>query len=669
MSTNSFSRREISEEVDWEDLANEDPEGFANRISIQDLEYYIQEANRIYYNGLEEDSQEHERAVLSDNAFDALTYYYKKRTKKKEVIIGATPIKRMRKRLPFFMPSLDKVKQGKGLSEFISAGSLVYSYKLDGVSGMILYQDSELTGAYIRGDGKIGGDVSFVLDYIQFPEVECQELAIRGEFVIKKKKWQKFKGQSTGTMRNYVSGKLNSTNADESLSEIEFIAYDIISLDGECPKPIDAFEMLKEGGFSIPPFGLLKKPLSSEIANLYISSKEYCFDTDGIILARNKRREIPDILENPKDIVAFKMNLETLTRHTKVRDVEWHITRFGKLFPVIKYEPVFIEGVRLTSASGFHARRIIQEWDLRKGSVVEVVRSGGVIPQVKKVIKKGKGQRFDPEGLREETCEDDIFPEEIKWIGPHLCLVDPDSNDEVKIKRLTHFFKHLKVKGIGEGRIRSLYSAGFDTLEKILSASQKEMMTVRGIGQKLSENFYFGIREAILGARPYRIMAAADCFPHGLGKKFLREITTSIPHFMSLDEDDLYQELIKIRGIGPKRADDFIEGMRNFSVFIDIFPEIEESSLSYFEKLQRGRNKNIQGKTFVLTNFEDNAEDNEVEDYIIDHGGFIANSVSFGVVVVVNNGFDLTTKQKEAFRLDIPVYTLEEFKEDFSIGE
>lgn len=632
------------------DLLNEDPDKVIEQLTDEALLKIIDIADNAYFNS--------SGSGLNDNAYDALRWHAKKRKLRDNLNdVGYLPIDRMRIRLPYFMPSLDKVKADSSLTKFLKSGdTFVWSPKLDGVSAMVVYTNGEISGVYLRGDGITGGNITFMKKYIRAPKriAEYPNIALRGEMIMSKAEYT-----GRGTMRNYVSGLLNSTTERQDLAYIYFIAYDIVYLDGDIlPSQDEALKLLKRLGFNIVDSGILVNPLASTIVELFLQeTEENPFEIDGIVLSRYGERRVPTSLQNPSETVAFKLNLEKIKRKTEVVDVEWNISRNGKYIPVIIYKPVYIEGVRLQRASGSNARRVIDNWQLNRGSKIVVVRSGGVIPQVEEILERGP----DDEPIFQPP---DTYPWE--WKGADIVLTDPDSNEEVLMKRAVYFFEELKIPGIREGMIKRMFDGGLDTLQKIIQASVTELRSIYGIGPVKSNKFYTDIRNRISTAKLYRLMLASNTFGGtSLGKVFLRMISTSIPDFLSY-EDDLYPRLVALRGIGPKRAEAFIIGLEKFKDFLVDFQEVEENNREYFAELERtGGNPNIRGNSFVFTNLQDD----DLEDYIVDNGGTLVSHVTNNVTAVISgNEADITEKMREAFRNGIPIYTVEEFKERFGIG-
>lgn len=636
------------------ELLNEDPDKVIEELTDKSLQKLINICDYYYFNSF--------GTGINDNAYEALRWHARKRklsTGRDE--IGYLPVERLRVKLPFFMPSLDKVKADSSLHKFLQAGKrFIWTPKLDGVSGMITYNNDTISGIYLRGDGNVGGDISFMKKYITAPEKinKFPNIAVRGEFIIQKEIWRRIGGG--GKMRNYVSGLLNSKTERDEIRNIIFIAYDIVYLDGETlPSQEDALILLQKFGFYVVDFGIVENPLTADIVELFLKeNEENPVDIDGIVLVKQGQRHVLTYLHNPEDAVAFKFNVEKTKRKTEVVNVEWNISRNGKYIPVIIFKPVYIDGARIQRASGSNARRVIDTWNLRKGAKVVVVRSGGVIPQIDEILASGPEEEpvFYPP---------DTYPWE--WKGADIVLVDPDSVVEVQMKRAVYFFETLHIPGIREGMVARMFEGGLDSLQKIISAEVEELRQIRGIGPIKSNKFYTDIRDRIKRAKLYRLMLASNSFGGtSLGKTLLRYIAISIPDFLTY-QGDLYPRLISLKNIGQKRATAFIDGLERFYDFLIDFQEVEENNRHYFAELARtGGNPKIRGKSFVFTNLQDD----DLEDYILDNGGTISKHVSENITAVISgNEEDITEKMRKAFDNKVPIYTVEEFKEHFNVTE
>lgn len=648
---------------------NKDPDRFARTLDIEELNEIIVEANDLYYNSPDFDNKNNTKGIITDYGYDALCYYLKKKRpkrNKKYNKIGAIPRKN-KSQLPFYMPSLDKVKLDGGLFDFLGKSErYCLSLKLDGVSGMVVYKDKKVSNIYLRGNGEIGRDITFVKNYIKFPTSEnYHDIVIRGEFVMKKNVWYDKWDQSSASQRNFVSGRLNSKDAVGGLKDIDFVAFDIIYIDeNTIPRPSKSFRILKREGFNVVKHFTKSFPLCDEISTIYQEEyEEHEYFIDGIVIAINSKRKVPNVCENPRHTIAFKMNLEEQIRETKVVDIIWQISRHGRYVPVVEYKPVFIEGVRIHRATGHNAFHVLKKWCLKKGTKITVTRSGGVIPKIVSVIDENESSTLYPS---------DEY--EWKWSGKDIIVKYPDECEEVHIKRMIHFFQTLNIPGIREGMIKRMYNCDevyLTCLEEIIEATKRDFLKVKGIGVKTAEKYVDGIEKSISNARLYKILLASNCFERGLGKTYLRLISTSLPHFIEKvprNTAKAKRKLMSLKGIGPKRADTFLNGLEKFHDFKCISTNIATIVATNIENLKKikreGYNRKIKYKNFVFTNMNNG----KLEDYILDHQGSLQNYITNETkAVICGDLLSITSKMKIARSKRIPIYTTKEFIERFDI--
>lgn len=710
--------QEESTEIDFTEI-EVDPDAFCQDLDIEMLEGLIEMASDIYYN-----NSDPKQKYLSDNAYDCMVYHLNKKTRNKDQAlakIGALPNKRLRTNLPFYMPSLNKVKIGNGLESFLNSTNnpIVWSLKLDGISVMIVYEDYQATKAYLRGNGILGGEISFILDHITLPRLtDFSDMVVRGEMIMSKKNWfeivQKSKGGSKDNTvsRNYVSGILNAGHVSPNLQYIDFVAYDIVYLNMEVvPSPAESLCLLESQGFNVVKFGVFEeKALASDILNLYrtwgkpqkVEDEEdetgknvknnkqqdstYEYVIDGIVLAIEEERFLPTTLINPANTVAFKINLDEQIRETEIIKIHWNISRHGRLIPVAEFKTVFIDGCKVHRSTVTNASNCIKKHKLGVGTRIKVTRSGQVIPKIVSVVECCENQDIKtslPHGSFQNRGKESVPATGFvlvnskryfwHWKGLDIVLDDPESCPEVHLKRFVHFFTVLNIKGIREGMLRKITDSGLNTLDSILNASKARLMEIRGIGPKKSDAYVNDIKTGLGKVKLYRLMIASNCFPMGMGKTFIRQITDAIPdilnnHRYPIDlqgNNNLYNSLVSLKGIGKVRATNFIEGLKKFKEFVKAYPNVEENNRKFLQELDKnGYNRKIKNKAFVFTNLDDD----ELEDYILDNHGAFSKSVDRATTAVITGNIcAMSTKQLEASKLGIKVYTLNEFKEQFDV--
>ena len=634
---------------------NADPDKWIKNLKTPDLEKLVEYASFLYYN--------YDGGGLTDNAFDALEYQLNKRLKLKGrrwEKLGSEPIEKLRVQLPYPMPSLEKIKPGeKALLNFLKTKTAItWSEKLDGVSGLVVYASGKIIGIYTRGDGIIGGNVKYLENYINFPTVEMETtFAVRGEFIISKRKWQEKYAGDYANPRSFVSGKINSGYVTPALQDLEFLAYSIIDGKGYDKLGSQQFKILTSLGFKTPVNGVFEPGvLIAHIIYTYRTQRPQSeYSIDGLVL---------ETAEGDKR--AFKMLLEEQIRSTKITDIEWNITRYGRYFPKVIYESVFVDGVRLHKASGGSAKKIL-DLNMGRGTKIKVARSGDVIPVVKDVeINTEIIPILPPSGKADP---------EWYWEGSDILLRDIEGNDQVHIKRISYFFEIIGTAQLGEGRVRKLYDAGFKTLEKITSAAEADLRKVKGLGPKLSQQLYKNIHSSMRTTRLDRYFEAITTFKASVGRKTLKLVIRHYPGILTASAEEIAAHFKKntIKGIGKVKIQGLIDMIPKFKKLLFKLNEADikyalEHQKNRLEKLEKdGYNSKIKNGIFVFTGFLMNP-DLDLEDEIWDNWGDIVTTVTRNTTAVISaNIANITEKTIKAQELGVPVYSVEEFAERFGL--
>lgn len=664
----SFDGKCRSKYIHDAELINKDPDMYIKKLNINELKEFLKYASYLYYN--------YDGGGLTDNSFDAIEYELNKRLKQKGRIyekIGADPVPKIRTKLPYPMMSLDKLKpESHDLANFLSQTdiqekfNMVCSEKLDGVSGMIIYNNDNIK-MYTRGNGDIGGDVSYLQKYIKLPKIK-KFIVVRGEFIIPRKIWKEKYSITYSNPRSFVSAKVNQGYISDGMNDIVFIAYRIIDGDeysGHDILPSNTFKILEKLGFQTPYHEIFEPPiLTWRIINLYRtrrSASEY--DIDGIVMSIDIYEDITSQKSNPEYTKAFKMLLEEQIRETQVIDVEWNISRHGRYIPVAIYQSVYINGIRLHRATAFNAQHII-DWHMGKGTKIKVVRSGDVIPQIKDV--------------NVDTNINPILPPNIytwHWEKNDIIVDDIENNPDVIKSRILYFMRTLGVPQVGEGRIENLYNGNLDTIKKITNASIDKLQNVKGFGKKLSEIFYNNLHKKMRTVKLDRYLLALTTFKTRLGRNLVKKLIREYPDIFMDDTDIIMNTLkrVKIAGIGEKRREDVANSI---PIFMKELYSLNKDDIKYAidnqkkqaEKMKIGSNKMIKGKEFVFTGFM-NKPPLDLEDYIWDNYGDIASTVTSNTeALICGNISNITPKMIQTQELSIPIYTLEEFIKIYDIS-
>jgi len=623
-------------------------------LSEKTLSEMVTLTNELYRN---------QEPILTDNQFDILEDFIRNKYPNNVVIkqIGAPiPVGKNKATLPYEMWSMDKIKPDTNAlinwkNKF--GGPYVLSCKLDGVSGLYTTEGKE-PKLYTRGDGKIGQDVSHFIPYLNLPsEKEGKSgFVIRGEFIMPKKAFEDKYKKDFANPRNLVSGIVNQKTIDEKIKDVHFVAYEVIV---PPMKPSEQFEFLKTLDIEIVMFENVSS--SNELTNELLSSllvdwrKNYVYEIDGVIVSDDKI--YPRKSGNPEHAFAFKMVLSDQVAESKVVDVIWSPSKDGYLKPRIQIEPVKLGGVTIEYATGFNGA-FISDNKIGIGAVVEIIRSGDVIPYIKKVVV----------GADEAKMPSVSY----KWNDTHVDVMLEDllSDETVKEKNITGFFRGIGVEGLSSGNVARIIKAGYDSVPKILKMSVDELKNVEGFQLKTATKIHNGIKEKIAAASLVTLMSATNIFSRGFSEKKIELIMESYPDVFAsnIGDAEKIKKIADIKGMAKKTAEAFVSKIDDFEDFL------METDMYYklFEFQNNAKNdKNpthldvqhpLYGKTIVITGFRNK----ELDEKLKSVGAKIGTSVSKNTyLVIAKDKDDATGKVLEAKNLGINITNYDEFIKEY----
>lgn len=629
--------KSVSEHID--DYKN-DGINVLEKMSEKDLVKMIDAANIAFH-------QEGSNPLMSDAEYDILDEYIKIKYPKNELIdqIGAVVTKNKAK-LPYEMWSMDKIKPDTGIltswmKEYL--GDYVISGKLDGVSGLYTTEGDE-PKLYTRGNGKVGQDVSHLIPNLRLPK--NKGLVIRGEFIIKKNVFASKYADKFSNPRNMVAGIVNQKTQDERINDIDFVAYEVIKPANLTP--VEQMDHMKSLDILV-----VRNETYKTIGNEMLSSilvdwrNNYDYEIDGIIVANDK--VYPRVSGNPKHTFAFKMVLSDQIAEAHVVDVIWSPSKDGYLKPRVQIMPVKLGGVTIKYATGFNAK-FIEENKIGVGAIIQLVRSGDVIPKIEAVTQPAEKPKMPKE--------------EYEWNDTHvdIMLKNAQNNSVVLVKNIAGFFKGLEVDGLGSKNVEKIVNAGYDSVPKILKLTKDDYLKIDGFKEKTSAKLYEGIKQKIEDAPMYVLMAVSNKFGRGFSSKKTELIMKEYPNVLDESERNL-EKLQAIHGIEKKSAQAFLDHVPEFVAFIkECELEYKLSEIPKPVKNTYDESHPLFGKSILMTGFRDK----ELETKIMDVGGKISSSVSKNTfAVLVKNLEETSGKVDKAKELGVDVLTRDEFIEKY----
>lgn len=533
--------------------------------------------------------------------------------------------------LPCWMGSLDKIKD-KDIDKWMSRyhGPYVVSDKLDGISALMTIRNGKPTSLFTRGDGNVGENATFVLEYIQgVPKKVAKNISlVRGELILPR-------SLNVKNARAVIVGAVNAkTNVrDDVLKNAHFVAYELINSKETFEKQLATLDKNN--------FEVVWNTAVSDLNNLsgVLAERRSIspYDVDGIVVS-DSSTVYPRVTEgNPDYSFAFKSLLTQDMAEVMVTSVQWEISKDNYLIPTILYEPVELNGVVMKKATGFNAKYVIDNV-IGPGSRIVVVRSGDVIPYIFEVLQPAMSGRPD------------MPSQPFEWSDTGVDAIATTSSPELEVRRITYFYEKIGTRGVSLKTIKAIYDSGkAQSIFEFLQLTPRDLMEIPRFQETLSTNIVDAITKAMSSCTTLDIMVGSNIFGRGLGEKKLRTILSAYP---KLDKKLTVADLMKLDGFAQKTAEKFVENLPTFLEFLkSIGKKIEREETGVVDK-------DLNGMVVVFTGFRDK----DLEEKIVARGGRVVTSVSSNVTLLVaKDVHDNSSKVVNARKLGIHIVSPDEF--------
>lgn len=624
------------------------------KLDIFDLEQLKTILDDRYYNSGEE--------TISDERYDMLCDEIKDRNPSVKFEVGC----KLRDgenstQLPFTLNSMTKIKKGedKKITKWLlenKAPDYVISDKLNGVSCLLVYSETGEISMYTRGDGKEGANISYFSSKIKGIPKGVTSLNVRGELIIRKADFdQTYSTEYKNSLAMLVS-VINSKTLKQAVNHVEFVAYEIVTHDNR-KTPFQNLTTLKQLGFQVVCHTKLSGGLTDSLLESLLMDRmqQSIYSIDGIIVQSNKGydRSNTDAAGNPAYAFAYKIITDSC--ETEVVDVLWTPSRHGVLKPRVQVKPVELCGVTINFATGNNAK-FIHTNKINKGSKVVIIRSGEIIPKIEQVLSQSAEPAMPNSSYSWNETGVDIF-------------LNDEENEDVQIRQLTYFFTTLGIKQIAEGIVRKLFTAGFDTIPKILNMKQSDFKQIPTFETKMSTKLYETIQTRL--SQPIStedMIVASGTFGPGFGTKKLKALLDAIPDLV-LNKTVSLDQIEAVNGFSRKTAERVLLGLPKFNdfynqikPFLQVSPSEEETECPFTAEEIEATSQlasRLKDVIVVFTNFRDAS----LESILKDLGATVADSVSKKTthVVVPDGNTTITGKVSKAHQYGITVVEKSKF--------
>ena len=640
---------------------------------IKELVDILNKASKAYY----QDAKE----IMSNFEYDALYDELVQLEKDTGIVLANSPTVNVGYEVVSELPkeqhespmlSLDKTKEVSVLADFAGDKKSLLSWKLDGLTVVLTYQQGKLFKAVTRGNGEIGEVITNnAKTFKNIPLSIPYEgrLVLRGEAIIKYSDFEKINREMEDAQakyknpRNLCSGSVRQLNSEITAKRnVNFIAFALISAENvDFKNSIEQqYLWLEQQGFEVVERKEVTSSNMEETVKYFAEKiKEYDYPSDGLVLMYDDIEyglSLGRTAKFPRNGIAFKWEDEQA--ETTLEYIEWSPSRTGLINPVAVFKPVELEGTTVTRAS-VHNISIMEELKLGDGDTIKVYKANMIIPQISENVTKS-GKCVIP-----EICPACGERTEIKNDNGVKTLYCPNKQCPAKHVKLYSLFvsrNAMNIDGLSEETLEKFIDAGYihefaDIFN--LSRYQKEIVETPGFGQKSYDNLIDSLnkaREVELHALLYSLgipnIGVANA---KLICKYFNNNIEKITHATA-------EELVKIDGIGDKMAVKFVEyfsDKENIKKFNNLLNELT------IIKEENNEEQNMTGLNFVVTgSVERFANRNEVKDYIEKRGGKVTGSVTSKTNYLINNDLlSNSSKNKKAKELGIEIINEEQFLE------
>lgn len=593
--------------------------------------------------------------LISDDEFDKLIENLRFLSPSSPVLkqVGALP-KRNKIVLPVILGSLDKTGITNILPWMAKQDDTIFgSYKLDGTSVYAEWTYGILTMLSTRGNSTVGEDILFKSNKLQLLPTKLPKLitvASRGEATIIGKIPKGYK-----TRRSAANGIINRDDL-QGADKVSIVFYELIKHPKLPKTEASRFKAMKELGltvpanfiFSIPEITKKPKYVIQYLTDILTEKAKLDYDMDGIVLTKNISER--ENIKYPKLKVAFK--IDTAPTSTTISSIEWNVTRTGRLIPIMHIDMIEVEGVEINHPSG-HNYSYIKQKKMGVGAVVEVVRSGDVIPYIKGVIKPSTKITMPK---RCPSC-DSI----LGFSGVDLVCNNKKCRGQ-KIANVEYFIKTLGTENISTPTLEKL---NVDSIKKFYLLEKEDITSTDGLGD-ISADTIIEERNKTLRTTPDRLLAAFGISLIGL--KNAKKITDiyfptqlKFKRMFGLPKNKLSDMIIDITGLGPAVAGNF---SRNIKKFEPLYKFLKSLGLKFeiIDKTNR-----LQGKSFQFTGTMELSRD-KFEMMVLNHGGRLSSVTKKLDYLVVADVNTTSTKAARARELGIKIITEKHFMKLVSPG-
>lgn len=641
---------------------------------IKDLVELLNKANKAYYQEANE--------IMTNFEYDKLYDELVGLEKETGMVLSNSPTVNVGYQVVSQLPkeqhnspmlSLDKTKEVGALADFAGDRKCLLSWKMDGLTVVLTYENGELVKAVTRGNGLVGEVITNNAKTFKNIPISIPykgRLTLRGEAIIKYSDFEQINREIEDAdskyknPRNLCSGSVRQLNSQVTAERnVNFVAFALINADDvDFGNSIEQqYKWMESQGFQVVEYRVVTRN-SMEDAVKYFAEKiqTYDYPSDGLVLMFDDIEyglSLGTTAKFPRNGIAFKWEDEQA--ETTLKYIEWSPSRTGLINPVAVFEPVELEGTTVSRAS-VHNISIMEELELGSGDRIKVYKANMIIPQISENLTKSGIDDLPKE------CPVCGNATEVKAENGIKTLYCPNSQCPAKhVKLFTLFVSRngMNIDGLSEETLEKFIDAGYikefaDIFH--LDRYYEEIVATPGFGQKSYDNLMDSVEKA------RNVELSALIYSLGIpniGSANAKLICKAFNNNIEKIRNASVEELIEIDGIGEIMAEKFCQYFADEDNTKKLDNLLKEVNIA--EPEENTTPQNMDGLTFVITgSVEHFANRNELKSYIEKHGGKVTGSVSARTNYLINNdAMSASSKNKKAKQLGVEIVTEEVFLE------
>ncbi len=650
---------------------------------MQQLIDELNSASAAYYNGKAE--------MMSDHEWDARFDELKRLEEETGEILPDSPTQKVsednvegqKEEHEFPALSLAKTKQVADLVKWAEDRPIWISWKLDGLTLVVTYDNGQLTKVVTRGNGHIGTNITHLSKAISGIPQRIREkghIVIRGEAVISYEDFNNFlieSGEDYANPRNLASGSLTLKDIEEvRRRHIQWIPFTLVHTDKSIVSWGERMSFLESNGFSTVEHENVDNPTTENIQATIDhftaivtgdSGKSFSFPVDGLVVCFDDTdyAQTGSITGHHATRAGLAFKWQDEAAETELDHIEWSCAA-STISPVAVFRPVELEGTTVKRASLCNISEC-ERLDIGgRGTKISVIKANKIIPKVINVNEKVGSLEIPHEC---PVCHHDTKIVESESGTRKLQCTNPTCPAK-QLKKFARFVSKegMNIDGISEQTLARFINLGWIQEYAdiyLLRDHIREMAHLEGFGERSASNIMRSIDKA-RHVEAQRLLYALNIPMVGIDvcKRLLSAypLDELITKAREATETEFFSH---IPGIGPEKSATFINWFQNNSNFQIVSRLLEYIEVSQTQPQRTGQK--CEGLTFVITGDVHHYKNrNELKAYIESQGGKVVGSVSGSTSFLINNDVTSTSgKNKKAQELNIPILSEDDFIEQF----